>query len=336
MKKLLCAVLALVMLVALAACGQQAAPAAATAAAAEAAPAAADHSDQVYIEIVANAGVEYFDMHKAGLEQAGKDYGVTVEYVGPLGYDMDEVIADFETAIGKQPAGIITVGWEDSMIPVINKAVAAGIPVVTCDADLADSDRVCFVGTGNHDAGASCGAALAEAIGGSGKVAILGKTTLSNIQERVKGCEDVWAEKYPGIEYIGMVESGAESNTAAANLAAFIQANPDLKGICAVDSEAGAGAIMAIREAGKIGEIKCFTFDRGSEILAAIEDGIVTGTVVQQTQLMPYYSLVVLYNLKNNPVQQTKDDAAAGMPGVPTYVDTGVTICTKENVELFK
>lgn len=292
--------------------------------------------DQVYIEIVANAGVEYFDMHKAGLEAAGEYLGVTTEYVGPLGYDMDQVIMDFETAIGKQPAGIITVGWEDSMIPVINKAVAAGIPVVTCDADLPDSDRICFVGTSNFDAGKTCGEALAEAIGGKGKVCILGKSTLSNILDRVDGCKAIWEEKYPDIEFVGLVESGAESNTAAANLAATIQAHPDLVGVCAVDSEAGAGAIMAIREAGKIGEIKAISFDRGSEILQAVEEGIITATIVQQTHLMPYYSLQVLYNLNNCPVQQTQDDVAANMPGVPSYIDTGVTLCTQENVALFK
>ncbi len=294
-----------------------------------------DYSDQLYIEVVANAGVEYFDMHKSGLEDAGEFFGVQTEYVGPLGYDMDQVIADFETAIGKNPNGIICVGWEEAMIPVIDKAVDAGIPVATCDADLPGSKRVCFVGTGNFDAGKVCGENIAELIGGEGKVAILGKSTLSNILERVRGCEAVWAENYPGIEYVGLIESGAESNTAAANLAAVIQANPDLKGVCAVDSEAGAGAIMAIREAGMAGEIKCISFDRGSEILAAIEEGVITATIVQQTQLMPFYALNVLFNLNNCKVQQTKDDAAAGMPGVPTYIDTGVTICDQSNVELF-
>ena len=143
-------------------------------------------------------------------------------------------------------------------------------------------------------------------------------------------------EKYPDIEFVGLVESGAESNTAAANLAATIQAHPDLVGVCAVDSEAGAGAIMAIREAGKIGEIKAISFDRGSEILQAVEEGIITATIVQQTHLMPYYSLQVLYNLNNCPVKQTQDDVAANMPGVPSYIDTGVTLCTQENVALFK
>jgi ribose transport system substrate-binding protein len=331
MKKLWIVLLVLIVAVGMVACS-----AAQPAGGSDKAAGAKDTSDQVYIEIVANAGEEYFDMHKAGLEAAGEFFGVKTEYVGPLGYDMDQVISDFEQAIGKKPNGILCVGWEDAMTPVINKAVAAGIPVVTVDADLPDSDRVAFVGTSNFDAGVVCGTNLAELIGGEGKVAILGKSTLSNILARVDGCVDAWEKKYPNIEYIGLIESGAESNTAAANLAAVIQANPDLKGVCSVDSEAGAGAIMAIREAGLAGQIKCISFDRGSEILAAIEEGVISATIVQQTNLMPFYAVNILYNMNNYTVVQTKDDKAAGMPGIPSYIDTGVTICNKDNVALFK
>ena len=292
-------------------------------------------ADQLYIEVSANGSAEYFLDHMKGLEEAGKFFGVKTEYTGPMDYNMDAVIAAMEQAIAKNPAGILVVGWEDSLIPIINKSVAQGIPVVTVDADVAASNRVCFVGTGNYDAGRLCGQRIAELIGGNGKVAILGKVTLSNIQDRVRGCEAIWKEKYPGIEFVGLIESGAESNTAAANLAATLQRIPDIKGVCSVDSEAGAGAIMALREAGLAGTVKCVSFDRGSEILQAVKEGIITETIVQQTALMPFYGLNVLYNLKNCRVPMTKDDEKAGMPGIPPYVDTGVTVCNQGNVELF-
>lgn len=304
--------------------------------AASAGEVSADRSDQLYIFINANTGTEYCSMDEEGIKEAGEFLGVQTEYVGPVDYNMDQLISDFETSIAKNPDGIIVIGWEDSMIPTIDKAVDTGIPVVCIDADLPDSKRLMFVGTGNVEAGKMCGREMAELIGGKGKVAILGKSTLSNILERVEGCEQVWAEDYPNIEYIGLVDSGSESSIAAANIAATMQAHPDLAGICSVDSEAGAGAIMAIREAGKAGEIKCVAFDRGSEILSAIEEGIITESIVQQTELMPFYALQVLYNYKNANVTQTADDQAAGMPGVPISIDTGTTVCTQENVELFK
>jgi ribose transport system substrate-binding protein len=327
MKKLLSIVV--VMAVVFASCNRGPAPAA------TGSSSAASRADQLYIEVSANGSAEYFSDHMKGLEEAGKFFGVKTEYTGPMDYDMDAVIAAMEQAIAKNPAGILIVGWEDSLIPIINKSVAQGIPVVTVDADVANSNRVCFVGTGNFDAGRLCGERIAELVGGRGKVAILGKVTLSNIQDRVRGCEAIWAEKYPNIEFVGLVESGAESNTAAANLAATLQRIPDIAGVCSVDSEAGAGAIMALREAGLAGKVKCVSFDRGSEILQAVQEGIITETIVQQTALMPFYGLNVLYNLKNCRVPMTKDDEKAGMPGIPPYVDTGVTVCDKNNVELF-
>ena len=303
-------------------------------AAASAAP-ASRFADQLYIEVSANGSAEYFQDHMKGLEEAGKFFGVKTEYVGPMDYNMDAVIAAMEASIAKKPAGILIVGWEDSLIPIINKSVAQGIPVVTVDADVVNSNRVAFVGTGNFDAGRLCGERIAELIGGKGKVAILGKVTLSNIQDRVRGCEAVWKEKYPGIQFMGLIESGAESNTAAANLAATLQRIPDIAGVCSVDSEAGAGAIMALREAGLAGKVKCVSFDRGSEILQAIKDGIITESIVQQTALMPFYGLNICYNLRNCRVPMTKDDEKAGMPGIPSYIDTGVTVANKSNVELF-
>ena len=344
MKKLITVTLVVALLVTLGACAQQpAAPDPAPAPAEEAAPAPStlegpwgDVSNQVYYHIVANAGTEYFKMHEDGFAAAGEFFGVQTMYVGPSDHNIDQVISDFETAIAAKPNGIIAIGWDDSMIPVINKSVDSGIPVVTCDADIDGSKRVAFVGTSNFDAGKVMGEFIAQEIGGQGKVAILGIPTLSNIRARADGIEAVWAENYPGIESLGLVDSQAESNAAAANIAAVIQAHPDIAAICTIDSEAGAGAIMAIREAGKIGEIKAAAFDRGSEILAAVEEGIMSATIVQQTHLMPFYSLNILFNLNNITIVQTKDDAAAGMPGIPSYIDTGVTICTKDSVEYFK
>jgi ribose transport system substrate-binding protein len=327
MKKLL--LIVVVMAVVFASCGNSgSAPVASSGS-------AADRANQLYIEVSANGSVEYFQDHMKGLEIAGQFFGVKTEYTGPMDYNIDAVIAAMEQAIAKNPAGILIVGWEDSLIPIINKSVAQGIPVVTIDADVANSNRVCFVGTGNVDAGRLCGERIAQLVGGKGKVAILGKVTLSNIQDRVRGCEAVWAEKYPNIEFVGLIESGAESNTAATNLAATLQRIPDIAGVCSVDSEAGAGAIMALREAGLAGKVKCVSFDRGSEILQAIKEGIITETIVQQTALMPFYGLNVLYNLKNCRVPMTKDDETAGMPGIPLYIDTGVTVCNQGNVDLF-
>jgi ABC-type sugar transport system substrate-binding protein len=66
---------------------------------------------------------------------------------------MTAMINAFEQAIAEKPDGIITFGAEGVLQPVIDKAVDAGIPVVTVDGDVSASKRIFFVGTGSYDAG---------------------------------------------------------------------------------------------------------------------------------------------------------------------------------------
>ena len=51
-------------------------------------------------------------------------------------YGMSAMVTAFEQAIARKPAGIIVVGFESSLNAIVDKAVDAGIPVVTVDADL--------------------------------------------------------------------------------------------------------------------------------------------------------------------------------------------------------
>src|SRR5690606_22716251 len=109
--------------------------------------------DQLYIQVSALGNLDYFYDHKLGMQRVGEELGVRTEYVGPAEYDMNAMIAAFEQAIAKKPNGIVVVGFEPSLNPIVEKAVDAGIPVVTVDADLPDSKRIAFVGTGNVNAG---------------------------------------------------------------------------------------------------------------------------------------------------------------------------------------
>lgn len=324
---------AILLAFALAGCSKQppAPPPANTTAAAPAKAA----SNQLYIEVSALNDLPYFYDHKMGMEEAGKILGVKTEYVGPAGYDMGAMITAFEGAIARKPNGIVVVGFEPSLNAIVDKAVDAGIPVVTVDADLPGSKRVAFVGTGNYQAGLQGGKKLAELVGGKGKVALLTKPGQSNLEERVKGYKDALA-KFPGITIAGEGDTQSDPIAAAAAAAALLQKNPDLAGFGCVEAAGGPGAATAVREAGKIGKVKIVGMDRGNEILDAIKEGIVDASIAQQTALMPIYAVQILYQLNNNPVPITADNKKAGITGVPAVVDTGIVIVDKSNCELFR
>ena len=63
-------------------------------------------------------------------------------------------VDEFRAAVARKPAGIlVSVADPKLMGPEINKAIAAGIPVITIDSDAPDSQRLYFIGTNNLEAG---------------------------------------------------------------------------------------------------------------------------------------------------------------------------------------
>lgn len=334
-KSLLSIALAGVVVMGLVGCGGQAKDTQASDTKAEGEESTQAQSDELYIEVSALGADPYFYDHKMGMEEAGKELGVRTEYVGPAELDMNAMVAAFEQAIAKKPNGILVVGFDPQLEPTIQKATDAGIPVITLDADLPNSSRIAFVGTGNVTAGKMGGEKLADLIGEKGKVALVYNPGQSNLEERAAGYREA-LEGYSDIEIVEQVDSKQDSAITAQNVATILQKHPDLVGIACLDAASGSGTITAVREAGMAGKVNVVTMDRGSEVLDGIEEGIVSASVAQQTALMPYYGTQILMNLNHSKVEITSDNKSAGVMGIPAVVDTGVVIIDKNNYEYFK
>ena len=327
MRKLIGLGLALVVVLAFVACGGR------ETATATAGTSAGRYADQLYVEVSALNSLEYFYDHKEGMRIVGEDLGVKTEYTGPADYDMNAVTAAIEQAVAKGAAGIVVVGWEESLNGAINKAIAQGVPVVTVDADLPSSDRIAFVGTSNFDAGVEVANWVVKKLGGRGEVAMIGMPTLSNIRDRMDGIRSVFAGTDIKIVQIG--DSKTDAVGSAQTAAEILMKFPNLDAILGIDSHSGLGIGTAIKEANKVGKVLATGWDRDNSLLELIEEGVVTATVVQRTALMPYYATLLLWQLHNSKVALTKDDRAAGIQNIPTFINTGVMIVEKEKAGAF-
>ncbi|MGE5610587.1 MAG: substrate-binding domain-containing protein [Bacillota bacterium] len=319
-------IIALTLLCMVSACDKPAATPASTA--------AKSTSNQLYIEVSALGSLDYFYDHQLGMKMAGQALGVKTEYVGPSEYDMAAMVTMFEQAIAKKPNGIVVVGFEPSLSAIINKAVEQGIPVVTVDADLPDSKRIAFVGTGNFQAGYQGGKKLASLIGEKGQVALMTKPGQSNLEERIAGYRKALSE-FPGITVVQVADTQSDPTLAAQAAAGLLQKYPELAGIACVEAAGGTGAATAVREAQKIGKVKIIAMDRGNEVLQLIKEGLISASVAQQTALMPFYATQILYNLNNSPIPVTTDNAKAHITGLPSVIDTGVIIVDQSNYQHF-
>ena len=293
-----------------------------------------DARRDLYIMVSALGANAYFTDHKLGLKLAGEHMGVQTEYKGPSDLNMQSMIQAIELAVARKPGGILVIGFEESLNDAVNNAMDAGIPVVVLDSDLPNSNRVAFVGTGNYSAGYTGGKQLGELVGGRGKVALLTRVGQSNLQERIRGYRDALGE-FPGIEIVRVADTKSEIPLAAQVASAVLAAIPDLVGFGCVESAGGVGCATALKESGNAGKIKVVAMDRDNDILAYINEGVINATVVQQTALMPYYGLKILYQMNHHEIPISNDNAAAGVTGVPRVIDTGTVLVDASNCQLF-
>ncbi len=320
------------------ACSQQAAPtpAAQEKPAAEEKPAApaAPASDEEYIYVSCMGNLEFFNAHKYGWKWAGERVGVKATYVGPAEYDLNAMLAAFDQAIAKKPKGIVVFGVESALTPEINKAVDAGIPVVTILGDLPDSKRMAFVGSHQYDLGYVGGKKIAEAMNGKGKVAILSLPGTKMFDDRSDGYKAAFKD-YPDIQIVQEGDTKADTVTSISVAKDIMQRNPDLSAFVCTDSTGGIGAATAVEEAGKAGQIKIVSMDRNSDVLEKIEKGVVTGTVAQDDAAMAFWGLLALYNNVHNQAPLTSDNAKAGIQTGPNTIYTTVNYIDKTNLQYF-
>jgi ribose transport system substrate-binding protein len=110
---------------------------------------------------------------------------------------------------------------------------------------------------------------------------------------------------------------------------------PDLAAFVGTDSTAGIGAATAVSEAGKSGDILTVAMDRNSDVLQAIQNGTLTGTVAQDDAAMAFWALQTLFNFVHHQAPLTTDNAAANAPSGPTVVYMAVNYIDKANLQYF-
>ena len=174
-----------------------------------------------------------------------------------------------------------------SIIPVIQEANAAGIPVFTVDIPCNEPGVkiVTQVATDNFSGGKEAGVAMIEALGeAGGEVAVLHFKQAESCQLRVKGFQEVIdAHNAAGrgkIEIVAELESGGAKDVGFKAAEDALQANPNLRGIFAINDPAALGARAALEKAGKTG-VFIVGFDGQPEGRQAIKDGKIYADPIQ-------------------------------------------------------
>ena len=270
-------------------------------------------------------GHPYWVEVEDGMKAANAQYGVDTQYVGPTFISIDEQIKEIETAIASNVDGIITMALDPAAFtPFINRAVAAGIPVVLIDTDAPNSNRNYYAGTSNYTAGFEAGKAMIEATGGKASIGIItGAINAANLIERMDGFKTAIAD-YPDMKILAVEPSDTDLLKATEKAQTLLQTYPELDAFFGVSASDVQGAAKVVVEQKRAGEITCVGFDDMDDTIQYIKDGVIYATIVQKPFEMGRLGVELLYQIKEG--------------GAPSeqIIDTGVTIVTAGNVNNYK
>ncbi|MET3216819.1 UNVERIFIED_ORG: ribose transport system substrate-binding protein [Burkholderia territorii] len=188
--------------------------------------------------------------------------------------------------VSKVDAIVLAPADSKALVPVVKKAVDAGIVVVNIDNRL-DPDvlksknlNVPFVGPDNRKGARKIGDYLAKRLKAGDQVGIVeGVSTTTNAQQRTAGFQD--AMKAGGMRVVSVQSGEWEIDKGNAVAAAMLNEYPNLKALLCGNDNMAIGAVSAVRAAGKQGKVLVVGYDNINAIKPMLKDGRVLATADQ-------------------------------------------------------
>jgi ribose transport system substrate-binding protein len=266
---------------------------------------------------------QFWQTVREGAEKAAEDYNVEITFEGPESEDaVAEQVDQLRAAIDKNPDAICIAAVDSkAVIPQLEEADEAGIPVIGFDSGVESDIPVTTCATDNYAASALAGEKMLELINtDTGKIAVLDHSqTASSGIERRDGFVDKINEEAPNIEVIVEYSNG-DSLKGTDLTKTLITANPELKGFFGTAGNDTNGILNGIKELNMVGEFVVVGFDAGKQQLDAIRSGEEAGAITQDPYGIGYKA--VEYALK-----------AINGESVPNVVDTGFYWYDKNNID---
>ncbi len=184
-----------------------------------------------------------------------------MNYIMSVAESEAQQASDLDMMIEQGCEYIILFPFNDTLEAAAQRVMDAGITLLDFDRTLGATEPDYYLAGDNYQIGVLGAEYIAEKLGGKGKVVI---TTIPSygaiFDERVQGCRDTLAEKYPDIEVIGeYAADNAAAETGLALMTDILTANEHIDGVYSCDDELSTGMLKAIEEQGRLGEVKVMT-----------------------------------------------------------------------------
>jgi ribose transport system substrate-binding protein len=242
--------------------------------------------------------------------------------------DIDGQIEMVEEVIASNPAAIVLApSSTDALVPVAEKAIELGIPVIVIDSKLNTDKVTTLLATDNVLGGQLAAEEMVKFLLANdtllqGKVAIVNSVKgVSTVMERNQGFIEKMKKLAPDIEILEPRYTDNDILKALATAEELIATYGDeLLGIFAVNDHTGVGVAEAVKKQGLQDTVMVVAFDADPDELEALRAGALKALIVQDPFGMGYKG--IHHALK-----------AIEGESIPKLVDTGVAVVTQENMD---
>jgi ribose transport system substrate-binding protein len=281
-----------------------------------------DRAKTIEITLIAKAlDSEWWQRVKSGAEEAARAVpGVKLAVLAPeREINIDQQAAILEDQITKRvsamavaPAGV------SEILPLLDRAKAAGIPVIIFDTDVDWPSKLSFVGADNRRAGRLAGEHIVKLLGGKGKVAVIrGVLGIRTHDDRLAGFREAIAGS-PGIKVVTVQPANSERAMGMSVMENILTTHPDLAAVFATNDQMALGAVEAVAARNMTGKVAIIGVDATKEAVAAVQKGSLAADIAMHPEALGRGAV------------EAAIKAARGGP-LDKVIDTGETLVTKEN-----
>ena len=268
---------------------------------------------------------EFWQTLKNGAEEAARQHpDIELSVLAPeREINIDQQVSILEDQILKKVSALAVVpGGVAEVTPVLDKAKAAGIPVLIVDNDTPWPGKLCYIGTDNRVGGKLAGDYVVKILGGHGKAAIIrGVLGVASHEDRVGGFQEAIAQA-PGIQLVTIQPANSERALGLTVMENILTSTPDLNAVFVTNDQMALGAMEAVAARNLVGKIVIVGFDAGKEAVRAVKGGQMHAVIAQYP---------------SNMGKQAVEAAIKVIRGEPVakVIDTGTKLVTKENADEF-
>jgi ribose transport system substrate-binding protein len=257
----------------------------------------------------------------------GTALGAKVEVYSVSSHEaVEEQVSAIESLISRKVDAIILAAVDSKgLAPVVDKATAAGIPVILADSGVQGANYVTVVQTDNIAASALAADYAAALLSQRGKVAQLeGEPASETAQLRKKGFHEELG-KYKNIQLVSSITGHWTTPGAVDATEAILKANPDVNLIFASSDLMAVGVSTVLEREGRR-DILVLGFDGIPEGVALIKQGKAVGDVAQNAKAMGEKAAEIA-------IQIIKNKGAAA--NIPKVIDSGFMLVHPWNVDAY-